>query len=44
MKLVFVIFFIYAYGIDGWKEQTITTENLLHKIALEAIPKAREKM
>jgi alkanesulfonate monooxygenase SsuD/methylene tetrahydromethanopterin reductase-like flavin-dependent oxidoreductase (luciferase family) len=41
---IYDFFFIYAYGIDGWKEQTITTENLLHKIALEAIPKARDKM
>jgi alkanesulfonate monooxygenase SsuD/methylene tetrahydromethanopterin reductase-like flavin-dependent oxidoreductase (luciferase family) len=30
--------FIYAYGIDSWKEQTITTEDLLHRIALDAIP------
>jgi alkanesulfonate monooxygenase SsuD/methylene tetrahydromethanopterin reductase-like flavin-dependent oxidoreductase (luciferase family) len=30
--------FIYAYGIDSWKEQTITTEALLHRIALDAIP------
>jgi hypothetical protein len=37
-------FFIYAYGIDSWKEQTITTENLLHEIALSAIPKARDNM
>jgi alkanesulfonate monooxygenase SsuD/methylene tetrahydromethanopterin reductase-like flavin-dependent oxidoreductase (luciferase family) len=30
--------FMYAYGINQWKEQTITTENLLHQIALDTIP------
>jgi alkanesulfonate monooxygenase SsuD/methylene tetrahydromethanopterin reductase-like flavin-dependent oxidoreductase (luciferase family) len=33
--------FIYAYNIDSWKKQTITTEDLLHRIALEAIPALR---
>lgn len=36
--------FIYAYGIDSWKEQTITTEALLHRIALDAIPTLRKKV
>jgi alkanesulfonate monooxygenase SsuD/methylene tetrahydromethanopterin reductase-like flavin-dependent oxidoreductase (luciferase family) len=33
--------FIYALGIDSWKDQTITTYELLQKIALEAIPALR---
>ena len=36
--------FLYAYGIDSWKEQTITTEDLLRRIALEAIPALRNKI
>jgi alkanesulfonate monooxygenase SsuD/methylene tetrahydromethanopterin reductase-like flavin-dependent oxidoreductase (luciferase family) len=35
--------FIYAYEIDSWKEQTITTEDLLRRIALEALPKLRSE-
>jgi alkanesulfonate monooxygenase SsuD/methylene tetrahydromethanopterin reductase-like flavin-dependent oxidoreductase (luciferase family) len=37
-------FFIYAYGIDSWKDQTITTESLLHQIAMDAIPTVRNKL
>lgn len=33
--------FIYAPGVDLWKDQSIDSEDLLHKIALEAIPKVR---
>ena len=36
--------FIYAYGIDSWKEPTITTEDLLHRVALDAIPTLRNKV
>jgi hypothetical protein len=36
--------FVYAYGIDSWKDETITTEDLLQKIALEAIPALRNKV
>jgi alkanesulfonate monooxygenase SsuD/methylene tetrahydromethanopterin reductase-like flavin-dependent oxidoreductase (luciferase family) len=35
--------FIYAPGIDLWKDQTITSKDLLHKIALEAIPAIRNR-
>jgi alkanesulfonate monooxygenase SsuD/methylene tetrahydromethanopterin reductase-like flavin-dependent oxidoreductase (luciferase family) len=35
--------FLYALGIDVWKDNTITTEDLLRRIALEAIPAIREK-
>ncbi len=35
--------FIYAPGIDLWKDQTITSVDLLHKIALEAIPAIRNR-
>lgn len=35
--------FIYAYGIDSWKDQTITTEDLLLRIAQEAIPAIRAR-
>jgi alkanesulfonate monooxygenase SsuD/methylene tetrahydromethanopterin reductase-like flavin-dependent oxidoreductase (luciferase family) len=34
--------FVYAPGIQPWKEQTITTEDLLRQVALEAIPKVRQ--
>jgi alkanesulfonate monooxygenase SsuD/methylene tetrahydromethanopterin reductase-like flavin-dependent oxidoreductase (luciferase family) len=34
--------FVYAYGIESWKDQTITSEDLLRKIALEAIPALRK--
>ncbi|OGO26207.1 MAG: hypothetical protein A2136_03580 [Chloroflexi bacterium RBG_16_54_11] len=33
--------FIYAPGIDLWKDQSINSEDLLRKIALEAIPAVR---
>jgi alkanesulfonate monooxygenase SsuD/methylene tetrahydromethanopterin reductase-like flavin-dependent oxidoreductase (luciferase family) len=33
--------FIYVPGIESWKEQTITTEDLLRQIALDAIPALR---
>jgi alkanesulfonate monooxygenase SsuD/methylene tetrahydromethanopterin reductase-like flavin-dependent oxidoreductase (luciferase family) len=33
--------FIYALGIESWKDQTITTEDLLEQIALEIIPTLR---
>ena len=35
--------FVYAPGIDSWKDQTITSEHLLQKVALEAIPALRNK-
>jgi alkanesulfonate monooxygenase SsuD/methylene tetrahydromethanopterin reductase-like flavin-dependent oxidoreductase (luciferase family) len=35
--------FIYSPGIDLWKDQTITSMDLLHKIALEAIPAIRNR-
>jgi hypothetical protein len=35
--------FVYANGVDFWKDDIITTEDLLHKIALEAIPTLRNK-
>jgi len=34
--------FLYAPGIDSWKDQTITTEDLLQKIALDTIPSIRK--
>jgi alkanesulfonate monooxygenase SsuD/methylene tetrahydromethanopterin reductase-like flavin-dependent oxidoreductase (luciferase family) len=34
--------FIYAFGIDSWKEQTITTPELLERVALEDIPALRK--
>jgi len=34
--------FIYTPGIDIWKDQTINSEDLLRKIALEAIPTIRK--
>jgi alkanesulfonate monooxygenase SsuD/methylene tetrahydromethanopterin reductase-like flavin-dependent oxidoreductase (luciferase family) len=36
--------FIYAYGMDSWKDQTITTEDLLRRVALEAIPSLMSKV
>jgi alkanesulfonate monooxygenase SsuD/methylene tetrahydromethanopterin reductase-like flavin-dependent oxidoreductase (luciferase family) len=33
--------FIYAYGIESWKDQTITNQDLLERIALEGIPKVK---
>jgi alkanesulfonate monooxygenase SsuD/methylene tetrahydromethanopterin reductase-like flavin-dependent oxidoreductase (luciferase family) len=33
--------FLYALGMEPWKDQTITTQDLLEKIALEAIPKIK---
>ena len=33
--------FVYAPGLDSWKDQTITTEDLLQRIALDAIPALR---
>ncbi len=36
--------FLYANGVDSWKEQAITTEDLLHRIALDAIPTLRHKI
>jgi len=33
--------FIYALGFENWKDQAITTQDLLEKIALEAIPKLK---
>jgi alkanesulfonate monooxygenase SsuD/methylene tetrahydromethanopterin reductase-like flavin-dependent oxidoreductase (luciferase family) len=35
--------FIYAYGSDTWEEQTITNRDLLHRIALDAIPALRNR-
>lgn len=34
--------FIYAPGVDSWKEQIITSGDLLQRIALEAIPALRK--
>jgi alkanesulfonate monooxygenase SsuD/methylene tetrahydromethanopterin reductase-like flavin-dependent oxidoreductase (luciferase family) len=34
--------FVYALGIDSWKDQTITTYDLLQEIALQAIPALKE--
>jgi hypothetical protein len=34
--------FIYSPGIDLWKDQSINSEELLQKIALEAIPTIRK--
>ncbi len=36
--------FIYAPGIDLWRDQSIISEDLLHRIALEAIPAIRSAM
>ena len=36
--------FIYAPGIELWKDQAITSEYLLRKIALDAIPALRNKV
>ena len=36
--------FIYSPGVDLWKDQSITSEDLLRKIALEAIPDIRKKI
>jgi hypothetical protein len=36
--------FIYCPGIDLWMDQSIISEDLLYKIALEAIPKIKNKM
>jgi hypothetical protein len=36
--------FIYAYGLDSFKDNAITTEDLLKRIALEAIPAIKEKL
>jgi alkanesulfonate monooxygenase SsuD/methylene tetrahydromethanopterin reductase-like flavin-dependent oxidoreductase (luciferase family) len=36
--------FIYSPGIDLWKDQSINSEDLLHKIALDAIPCIRNKV
>jgi hypothetical protein len=36
--------FIYALGIDSWKAETLTTYDMLQKIALEAIPVLRNKV
>ena len=36
--------FIYAYGMESWKDQTITYEDLLRRIALEAIPSLMSKV
>jgi len=36
--------FIYAYGLDPFKDNAITTEDLLKRIALEAIPAIKEKL
>jgi alkanesulfonate monooxygenase SsuD/methylene tetrahydromethanopterin reductase-like flavin-dependent oxidoreductase (luciferase family) len=36
--------FIYAPGITLWKDQSIASEDLLCKIALEAIPRIRKKL
>jgi alkanesulfonate monooxygenase SsuD/methylene tetrahydromethanopterin reductase-like flavin-dependent oxidoreductase (luciferase family) len=35
--------FIYALNIEYWKDQTITTPDLLERIALEAIPKIKNE-
>ncbi len=34
--------FLYAPGLDFWKEQTITSNELLQRVALEAIPALRK--
>jgi alkanesulfonate monooxygenase SsuD/methylene tetrahydromethanopterin reductase-like flavin-dependent oxidoreductase (luciferase family) len=34
--------FIYVPGIESWRDQTITTEALLYRIAQEAVPKLRK--
>jgi alkanesulfonate monooxygenase SsuD/methylene tetrahydromethanopterin reductase-like flavin-dependent oxidoreductase (luciferase family) len=36
--------FIYCPGVDLWKDQSINNEQLLRKIALEAIPKIRTEI
>jgi hypothetical protein len=36
--------FIYSPGVDLWKDQSITSESLLRKIALDAIPAIRNKV
>jgi alkanesulfonate monooxygenase SsuD/methylene tetrahydromethanopterin reductase-like flavin-dependent oxidoreductase (luciferase family) len=36
--------FIYALGLESWKDQTIITEDLLQQIALEAIPRIRSEV
>jgi hypothetical protein len=36
--------FIYSPGIDIWKDQSINSEDLLHKIAFDAIPAIRNKV
>jgi alkanesulfonate monooxygenase SsuD/methylene tetrahydromethanopterin reductase-like flavin-dependent oxidoreductase (luciferase family) len=36
--------FIYAYGIESWKDQTITTEDLLLRIAQEAVPALKKSL
>jgi len=36
--------FIYAFGLEPWKENTIVSEDLLRKIALEAIPALKNKV
>ena len=36
--------FIYAYGLDPFKDNAITSEDLLKRIALEAIPAIKEKL
>jgi alkanesulfonate monooxygenase SsuD/methylene tetrahydromethanopterin reductase-like flavin-dependent oxidoreductase (luciferase family) len=36
--------FIYSPGIDLWKDQSIDSEELLHKIALDAIPVIRKNV
>lgn len=36
--------FVYAYKFDSWKEEAITTEDLLRRIALEAIPTLRKNL
>lgn len=33
--------FVYAPGIDNWKDQAITTEDLLRRIGLEVVPSLR---
>ncbi|HSB66287.1 MAG TPA: hypothetical protein VLD65_06895, partial [Anaerolineales bacterium] len=36
--------FIYAPGIELWKDQSINNEDLLRRIAQEAIPEIRKRM
>ena len=36
--------FIYAYELDPWKDNSITSEDLLRQVALEAIPAIKEKL